>query len=127
MSSIQVIFSAAIAAVSGAAVILLALKLHKSLPPSSPEIQFRTDSSPPPRSCISTGEKKVKKKKVRFAKDVVEPSGNNEEFRRRIKSAAANSALASTVAREKMPANRAALYNGILRDRVVHRRLGYSY
>lgn len=135
MSSVPgVVFATAMAAVSGTAFIVLALKIQKSLslPPPSPEARFQPAS--PPRPCISSGEKKgeKKRKKVRFAKDVVEPSGNSEEFRKRLnsqiqkKNAAAAAAAAVKVVRGGMPANRAALYSGILRDRVVHR-MGYSY
>ena len=82
-----------------------------------------------------------KKKKVHFAKDVVDPSGDGEEYRKQHgiistnSSSSSSSSLASspTPKLEKyrgqtrgMPANRVALYNGILRDRVVQR-MGYSY
>ncbi|KAL8129562.1 hypothetical protein V2J09_018717 [Rumex salicifolius] len=144
MSSVPgVVIATAMAAVSGTAFIVIALKLQKSLslPPSlSLVAQFQPHSPPssPPRPCISSGVKKgeKKKKKVRFAKDVVEPSGNSAEFRKRLniqiqkKNAAISAAASATTSvkavRGGMPANRAALYNGILRDRVIHR-IGYSY
>lgn len=67
---------------------------------------------------------------MQFAEDVVDPVSNGEEFRKRLakKHNSNNSGSSSSdykVARE-MAANRIALYNGILRDRVVNR-TGYSY
>ncbi|KAK1403537.1 Outward-rectifying potassium channel 4-like protein [Heracleum sosnowskyi] len=108
-------------AVSGT-VIVLALRLQK----------FSLNHLP--RSCISSEDKKrgKKKKKVQFAEDVVEPSGNGEEFRKRHanqhnykKNTSSSRSSDYKVARE-MAANRMALYNGILRDRVVNR-TAYSY
>lgn len=68
---------------------------------------------------------------MHFAKDVVDPSGNSEEFRRlkcnNFDQRKASPAL-KTGGRKvrELPANRMALYNGILKDRVLHR-VGYSY
>ncbi|KAK9269654.1 hypothetical protein L1049_001432 [Liquidambar formosana] len=81
-----------------------------------------------------------KKKRVHFAEDVVDPSGDSKEFRKKhgiISSNSSSTSSSSSSPRFKkksggggkvtgMPANRVALYNGILRDRVVHR-LAYSY
>ncbi|KAJ4839240.1 hypothetical protein Tsubulata_007773 [Turnera subulata] len=144
-------------AVSGT-VLLLAFRLQKSL-------QFPIDQIHPHpssrrqvlRSCISPPEGKKKgnkKKRVHFAKDVVDPRGDGELFRRQQRYAivgvapknsatsCSSSSSSSSTAKFKrssggvgvgahggkergMPANRVALYNGILRDRGVYR-LGYS-
>ncbi|CAN1120510.1 hypothetical protein LINPERHAP2_LOCUS239 [Linum perenne] len=143
-------------AVSGT-VILLALRLQKSLPTaqfslhnhhSSPiSSRCSTPSTPLPlRSCISSDGKKSNKrskknKKVHFADDVVEPRGNGEEFRRQYCNAIAAAKMkrcsddsaprsrrkSSSTSRDRgIPANRLALYSGIIRDRGVQR-LAYSH
>ncbi|XP_058201315.1 uncharacterized protein LOC131316059 [Rhododendron vialii] len=144
MSSIlnsQGVVLATAMAVSGT-VILLALRLQKSFPAA----QFQSSSPQLPRSCISSDGKKreKKKKRVQFAEDVVDPVGNSDKFRRQhnnnnntttttTNSEGLYSNSSSKEEREKkrevrgMPANRVALYNGILRDRLVHHRLAYSY
>ena len=70
-----------------------------------------------------TGGKKTeknKKKKVQFAADVKEPMGDGEQYRReRRKSSGVQSVSCG------MPANRMALYSGIMRDRL--QRMEYSY
>ncbi|KAI3495924.1 hypothetical protein L1887_38271 [Cichorium endivia] len=74
-----------------------------------------------------------KKKKVHFAEDVMEPSGNGDEFRKRLQSKkfhklrTSSSLFKDEGGKKKisMPANRMALYTGILRDRGVQR-LAYS-
>ncbi|KAF9662903.1 hypothetical protein SADUNF_Sadunf18G0102800 [Salix dunnii] len=128
-------------AVSGT-IILLAFRLQKTLLPSD---QFPGDHHQIPessqqalRSCIaSEGKKKGKKKRVHFAEDVVDPRGDGEEFRKQHEavfltqnSSSSSSSSSSTEFKKsgqqrRMPANRAALYNGILRDRGVQR-LAYS-
>ncbi|KAG2713272.1 hypothetical protein I3843_04G160700 [Carya illinoinensis] len=136
-------------AVSGT-VVLLVLRLQKSLP--VPATQFHVDplsqSLPPTktlRSCISTEGKKSsekkKKRRVHFAEDVVDPSGDGKQYRRRQifnnSSSCYSSSTSPSTKLEKssrdesrgimdMPANRVALYNGILRNRGVQR-LTYSY
>ncbi|GKV06307.1 hypothetical protein SLEP1_g18208 [Rubroshorea leprosula] len=133
MLSSQGVVLATAMAVSGT-VLLLAFRLQKSLPP----VQF-LDQIPQPsqqvlRSCISSGGKKKKRKKVHFAKDVVDPRGNGEEFRRQLKSGGGRIGGNFPALKKigggggtdrEMPANRVVLYNAILRDRVVQR-LAYS-
>ncbi|XP_022955913.1 uncharacterized protein LOC111457756 [Cucurbita moschata] len=75
-------------------------------------------------SCFSSDEKnkkkkKKKKKKVRFAEDVKEPKGNGEEYRREHdeRVAMAERRTSSSCCRNEIPANRVALYNGILKQR----------
>ncbi|KAK2651610.1 hypothetical protein Ddye_011466 [Dipteronia dyeriana] len=77
------------------------------------------------RSCLYTeGKKKQKlkkKKRVHFAENVKETTGNGEEYRReQSKKFTTKKVDANTICRNEIPANRIALYNGILRDR-VHR------
>ncbi|XP_052183018.1 uncharacterized protein LOC127795403 [Diospyros lotus] len=131
----QAVVIAAAMAVSGT-VILLALRLHKSFYATA---QFPVSQSPPPqslRSCLTPEwkkreDKKMKKKKrVRFAEDVVDTGGSSEEFRRRRRCRNSNSLPSNSSSKQEvvggMPANRMALYNGILRDRcLVHHRLAY--
>lgn len=73
--------------------------------------------------------RKNKKKRVHFAEDVVDPRGNGADFRRqhncRRKSTSSSPVEFNKIVKE-MPANRVALYNGILRDRVVQR-VAYSH
>ncbi|CAF2056893.1 unnamed protein product [Brassica oleracea var. botrytis] len=86
------------------------------------------------RSCLSSEEKKKqrkKRKKVKFAEDVKEPKGNGEEYRKRehlrriVPEPVIEPEKTGSVCRNDMPANRMALYNGILRDR--DHRLQCSY
>ncbi|KAK9211317.1 hypothetical protein WN943_000692 [Citrus x changshan-huyou] len=116
------VLATAMAAVSGT-VILLAFRLQK--PSEIPQSQQVL------RSCIcSDGNKKRerKKKRVHFAEDVVDPRGNGDEFRKQhvVKKASSSSSSSRFKTSGGMPANRVALYNGILRDRTVQR-LAYSY
>ncbi|KAK9268630.1 hypothetical protein L1049_000387 [Liquidambar formosana] len=141
MSSIltsQGVVLATAMAVSAGTVILLAFRHQKIFSVT----QFPLTPLRSPRSCISSEERKreKKKKRVHFAEDVVDPSGDSKEFRKKhgiISSNSSSTSSSSSSPRFKkksggggkvtgMPANRVALYNGILRDRVVHR-LAYSY
>ncbi|CAL9218690.1 unnamed protein product [Arabidopsis halleri] len=77
------------------------------------------------RSCLSSEEKKrqrKKKKKVKFAENVKETKGNGEEYRKKslrriVPEQMVKPEKTGSVCRNDMPANRIALYNGILRDR----------
>ncbi|KAF5200605.1 Cytochrome p450 family protein [Thalictrum thalictroides] len=113
-------------AVSGT-VLLLAFRCQKSTQFFT--INHNSESSPQIlRSCITMDGKRreKKKKRVHFAEDVVDhdPSRNGEVFRRECrKSMRLNQdycQLENTKKNRNIPANRMALYNGILRDR-VHR------
>ncbi|CAM8979756.1 unnamed protein product [Rhodiola kirilowii] len=138
LSSQGVVLATAMAAVS-TTVILLAFRHQKF--------------AHTPRPCLSSdGKRRKKNKRVHFAEDVVEPSGDSVEFRKRHRKiiTSANTqpspdsdsnsncsdydvggrrAASGGKGEGKitgMPANRVALYNGMLRDRVGYR-LGYSY
>ncbi|XP_071737218.1 uncharacterized protein [Rutidosis leptorrhynchoides] len=129
LASNVMVLATAMAAVSGT-VILLAFRHHKE-PTTSVVRPTKFTTTHHPRPCISVdGKKRVKKKKkVHFAEDVMEPSGNGEEFRKGLQSKnfpklITNSSLIEDEGGNKkfsMPANRMALYSGILRDRSIHR------
>ncbi|KAK7327740.1 hypothetical protein VNO77_21830 [Canavalia gladiata] len=127
-------------AVSGT-VLILAFRLQRSFPTTQFPVHENSNSSTPIlRSCISSVEKKKKKKKkkkVHFADDVVDSCRDGKEFRRqqRVNRNSFYSKSKSKVQKNfdgkndhmrGIPANRVALYNGILRDR-LHQRLTYSY
>ncbi|XP_016173991.1 uncharacterized protein LOC107616553 [Arachis ipaensis] len=91
-------------------------KIHHHSPQSNNQIL---------RSCLSSEEKKrerklskKKKKRVQFAENVKERIGKSEEEQRKQNRVSSRSSNCRNV--REMPANRIALYNGILRDR-VHR------
>ncbi|KAG2718758.1 hypothetical protein I3760_03G235600 [Carya illinoinensis] len=146
MISPQGVVLATAMAVSGT-VVLLVLRLQKSLPTTQFPVDQVPRSSPPIlRPCIFSStegkkreKKKKKKKRVQFAEDVVDPSGDGKEYRRQhdaINSCSSYSSSSSATPTKLgkssrgetkgMQANRLALYNGILRDRGVQR-LAYSY
>ncbi|MCD7471689.1 hypothetical protein HAX54_012304 [Datura stramonium] len=141
LTSQGVVFATAMAVSAGTMILLAAFRLQKSQ-----EFSFNHH---PPRSCISTDGKKKekKKKKVKFAEDVVEPSGNSEEYRKlhhfnnnnnnnfrhenenEVFSSFSNSdsnELKKSGKVQEMPANRVALYNAMLKGRVINR-VTYSY
>ncbi|KAK4265174.1 hypothetical protein QN277_026260 [Acacia crassicarpa] len=139
MSSQGVVLAAVTAVVSGT-VFLLALGLKKSL-----QFPVHHDSSPPTlRSCLSssTSDEKKKnnkkeKKRVHFAEDVVVSSRTRTEekkgeVRRNYRESKSETKVRRSFSHggieenRGMPANRVALYNGILRDRMAQR-LSYSY
>ncbi|WCJ40557.1 hypothetical protein M5689_021471 [Euphorbia peplus] len=116
LSSQAVVLGAAMAVSS--TVLFLAFSKQKN--PSSPNL----------RSCLSSSsssseekrKENKKKKRVKFAENVKDTKGNGEEYRRQKERKYSMSKIDRIICRSdiKMPANRAALYNGILRDR-VHR------
>ncbi|XP_059287115.1 uncharacterized protein LOC132040484 [Lycium ferocissimum] len=137
LTSQGVVFATAMA-VSGTMILLATLRLQKSQ-----EFSFNPILHHHPRSCISTDGKKKekKKKKVKFAEDVVEPSGNSEEYRKlhhfnnnkfhhgNASSCSSNldsNELKKSRKVQEIPANRMALYNGMLKGRVINR-VTYSY
>ncbi|GMI78104.1 hypothetical protein like AT1G52565 [Hibiscus trionum] len=101
------------------------LTFSRPKPPSSSSSSKQTL-----RSCLSSDGKKrdKKKKKVKFAENVKEPSGKGEEYRKeQQKKMMAGRSEGDGICRNQMPANRVALYNGILRDRVHVHRMECSY
>ncbi|KAL6628966.1 hypothetical protein ACP70R_028731 [Stipagrostis hirtigluma subsp. patula] len=83
------------------------------------------------RPCLSSSEKRRRggkaarrkgEKRVRFADDVVDNEGAARPTRAApAAAAAAAGATCRGAAEERMPANREALYRGMLRDRSAHR------
>ncbi|KAI3455324.1 hypothetical protein Pfo_011987 [Paulownia fortunei] len=119
-------------AVSAGTIILFDLFREKYFPPAS-QIPGNQDSPPDEnqvlKSCLSSGskigekeqKKKKKKKRVHFADDVKDSRGNGELYRREHRKSAEiqkTSCGNEILGFQKMPANRVALYSGILKDRV---------
>ncbi|XP_051147936.1 uncharacterized protein LOC127263050 [Andrographis paniculata] len=133
LTSQGLVFATAMA-VSAGTIILFDLLRDKYFPhhhhhhPPPPPPPNRNRNPPPLKSCLSSGNKKSKKR-VQFAEDVKESKGNGEIYRRRRRESDHGAAAANcgneTLELKKMPANRAALYSGILRDRL--HRMEYSY
>ncbi|KAL0425103.1 UNVERIFIED_CONTAM: hypothetical protein Sradi_1045100 [Sesamum radiatum] len=127
----QVLFLATALAVSAGTVILFDLFREKCFPPSQiPRNQDSlTHQNQLLKSCLSSGSKKMeksqrKKKRVQFADDVKDSKsngGNRKSAENDEKSRCGN----GVGGLKKTPANRAALYSGILiRERL--RRMDYS-
>ncbi|MQL41550.1 hypothetical protein EI012_26955 [Escherichia coli] len=70
---------------------------------------------------------KTKKKRVKFADNVMEAREMREEVRgkQRKQNRVSSNCRHETLEHRRMPANRITLYNGILRDKV--HKMGYSY
>ncbi|KAJ7962861.1 Cytochrome P450 family protein [Quillaja saponaria] len=124
----------ATAMVVSSSVIFLAFSKQKAFLPT--QLSRNHNSQEPNRkilrSCLYSEEKKRerknKKKKVQFADNVKEPSGNGKEYRKEHerKSRAVTTSCRNEIPEiQGIPENRIALYNGILRNRV--QRIGCSY
>ncbi|KAJ4826400.1 hypothetical protein Tsubulata_044558 [Turnera subulata] len=137
MSSMQgIVFATAM--VVSTTVLFLAFSKQKPLDHHQPMSEMQDSQSPSQtlRSCLCSEEKrrKKKKKRVQFAENVKDTKGNGEEYRREKEHSMLlnrRDENSSTTRKDgdcrnqfrgidKMPANRVALYSGILRDR-VHR------
>ncbi|KAL2338143.1 hypothetical protein Fmac_012589 [Flemingia macrophylla] len=105
-------------------VLYFAFSRHKT----SPQFQIPHSQKPSLRSCIYSEEKKRErkssKKKVKFAESVtVKEDESDGDERNREKQGKRNrverrACINEIAENREMPANRIALYNGILRDRV---------
>uniref|UniRef100_A0A0A9HCN8 Uncharacterized protein n=1 Tax=Arundo donax TaxID=35708 RepID=A0A0A9HCN8_ARUDO len=108
-------------AFSGSLVIFSLCRAHLShaAEPSSPEGALRpclssSSSSDKRRRGGKSAARRKAQKRVRFADDVVDNEGTPRPTR-------AATATCRGAAEERMPANREALYRGMLRDRSAHR------
>uniref|UniRef100_A0A2P2PQB5 Transmembrane protein n=1 Tax=Rhizophora mucronata TaxID=61149 RepID=A0A2P2PQB5_RHIMU len=130
----------ATAMVVSSTVIYLTFSKQKTMKPQLLKNQDPRLPSQKLRSCLCSGvkegkdKKKKREKRVQFAENVKETKGNGEEYRRekenllfaREEKESLNSRIVDGSCRNEtqgnrgMPANRVALYSGILRDR-VHR------
>lgn len=133
MSSISHGLVLATAMVVSSTVLYLSCR-QRSFPPLSRNQNSQQPQKPILRSCLHSGEKKrerKKKKKVQFAENVKEPSGNGEEYRKGQMKMKLNKFIEGNC-RNKIPTirgmqeNRIALYNGILKDRVRVQRMQCS-
>ncbi|PIN16147.1 hypothetical protein CDL12_11203 [Handroanthus impetiginosus] len=125
LTSQGLVFATAMA-VSACSIILFDLfkeKCEKCIPQNQ-------DPKQALKSCLSSGRKKIKKR-VQFADDVKDTKGNGELYRREHQRWGENEIEKNskcgneTLGFKKMPANRAVLYSGMLKDRV--QRMEYSY
>ncbi|KAL2462748.1 hypothetical protein Fot_53985 [Forsythia ovata] len=130
MLSSQGLVLATAMAVSAGTIIVFDLLREKYFPPS----QFSRNQQSIPhkkllKSCLSSGSKKSQKKRVQFAVDVKDSSGNNEVYRkthRKHREVPQSTSCGTEILElQGMPANHMALYSGILKDRV--QKTEYSY
>ncbi|XP_055831324.1 uncharacterized protein LOC129900389 [Solanum dulcamara] len=127
MSSQGVVLATAVAVSAGIVVLFDRLR-EKYFSTAHLELTKNVQNSPQEKpilkSCLSSGEKNMnsrkekKKKRVHFAADVKDSNNNGEEYRRENRNSCGKKILG-------MPANRRALYTGILKDRV--HRMEFSY
>ncbi|XP_041020181.1 uncharacterized protein LOC121261845 [Juglans microcarpa x Juglans regia] len=131
MSSISQGLVLATAMAISSTALFLAYCRQKSFPPT--QISENQDPQHPAkqilRSCLYSEEKKKerKKKKVQFAEDVKDPSGNGDKYRKeQTKPSKAEMGCRNEIRGVRgMPENRIALYNGILKDRVQRMQCSY--
>ncbi|XP_062156706.1 uncharacterized protein LOC133864396 [Alnus glutinosa] len=132
MSSISQGLVLATAMVVSSTALFLAYCRQKSF--TAPHLPENQNSQPPEekilRSCLLCSEDKKrdrKKKKVQFAENVKEPSGNGEEYRKGHMKPSEVERICRIEIREvrRMPDNRTALYSGILKNRVQRMQCSY--
>ncbi|XP_041001778.1 uncharacterized protein LOC121247505 [Juglans microcarpa x Juglans regia] len=133
MSSISQGLVLATAMVISSTALFLAYCRQKSFTPT--QLSDTQNSQQPEmqvvlRSCLYSDEKrrdKKKKKKVQFAENAKDPSGNGEEYRKEhMKRSEVDMGCRSELRRMSgMPENRVALYNGILKERVQKMQCSY--
>ncbi|KAG9131335.1 hypothetical protein Leryth_006186 [Lithospermum erythrorhizon] len=134
MLSSQCLVLATAMAVSAGTLIILDHLWQKSPLSTNSALPRNQDAQPIhqtlPKSCFSSGSKKrdTKKKKVKFADDVKDSSGNGEEYRKEHnkvrmiqKSGCGNEILDFP----GMQANRKALYDGMLKARFQRMELSF--
>ncbi|KAI3920355.1 hypothetical protein MKX01_000694 [Papaver californicum] len=118
----------ATAMVVSGTVIILAFCLPKLITVSVPEFPVKSDELQNLRCSEEKKIEKKKKKKVRFAEDVINPVGNSKDFRRYHKKSSSSLLILTKKTDQDssrsqqgegrgIPYNRIALYDGILRDR----------